>query len=57
MTQDKEQMARQLWLAYFNRTLLEENVITEDVFRRMQTLILASESQANTPCKQAQATF
>lgn len=51
MTQTKEQMARQLWLAYFNKTLLEQNIITEDSFRRMQALILASEAPKVPPPK------
>ncbi len=57
MTQSKEQMARQLWLAYFNKTLLEQKIITEDSYRRMQVLILVSDNPKTSTTKQAQVTL
>ena len=35
----KEQAARQIWLLYFNRTLLEKGVITEKEYNQMKTKI------------------
>ncbi len=38
-TPAKETVARQIWLNYFNNTLLERGVITEDEWRRMKLRI------------------
>lgn len=35
----KEQAARQIWLLYFNRTLLERGVITEKQYNQMKVKI------------------
>lgn len=35
----KEQAARQTWLLYFNRTLLEQGIITEKEHNRMKVCI------------------
>lgn len=35
----KEQAARQLWLMYFNRTLLEKGVITDREYGQMKVKI------------------
>lgn len=35
----KEQAARQIWLLYFNRTLLERGVITEKQHNQMKVKI------------------
>lgn len=35
----KEQAARQIWLLYFNRTLLEQGVITEQEHNQMKIKI------------------
>lgn len=35
----KQQVAKELWLLYYNRTLLERKVITEQEYRRMNLLI------------------
>ncbi len=37
----KEQAARQIWLLYFNRTLLERGVITEKQHNQMKVKILS----------------
>lgn len=36
---DKNALARQLWLAYFNRVLRDRKIITEREYRKMQLLI------------------
>lgn len=38
-TSTKEQAARELWLLYFNRALLEKGVITEKEYNQMKTKI------------------
>ncbi len=38
-TQARLQMAEQLWLQYFNRTLCQRGVISDVEMRRMQLLI------------------
>lgn len=38
-TPAKEQAARQLWLLYFNRVLLEQGVITEKEHKQMKVKI------------------
>lgn len=35
----KNTLARQLWLAYFNRVLRDKEIITEQEYRKMQLLI------------------
>ena len=35
----KEQAARQVWLLYFNRTLLEKGIITEKEHNQMKAKI------------------
>ena len=35
----KEQAARQIWLLYFNRTLLEQGIITEKEHNQMKIKI------------------
>lgn len=35
----KEQTARQIWLLYFNRTLLEQRIITEKEHNQMKVKI------------------
>lgn len=35
----KNTLARQLWLAYFNRVLRDREIITEQAYRKMQLLI------------------
>lgn len=35
----KAQAARQLWLLYFNRTLLEKGIISEKEYRQMKVKI------------------
>lgn len=35
----KEHMAQQIWLDYYNRYLLDQGVITEAMYRKMQSLI------------------
>ena len=37
----KEQAARQIWLLYFNRTLLERGIITEKKHNQMKVKILS----------------
>lgn len=37
----KEQVARQIWLLYFNRTLLERGIITEKEHNQMKVKILS----------------
>lgn len=36
---DKNALARQLWLAYFNRVLRDKEIITEQEYRKLQLLI------------------
>lgn len=38
-TSTKEQAARQIWLLYFNRVLLERGVITEKEYNQLKTII------------------
>ena len=39
MSSAKERTVRQLWLLYFNRTLLERGVITEKEYNQMKVKI------------------
>ena len=39
MSPTKEQVARQIWLLYFNRTLLERGIITEKAHNQMKVKI------------------
>lgn len=36
---DKSTLARQLWLTYFNRVLRDQEIITEQEYRKMQLVI------------------
>lgn len=38
-TLTREQVARQVWLLYFNRTLLEQGIITEKEHNQMKVRI------------------
>lgn len=38
-TPTREQVARQVWLLYFNRTLLEQGIITEKEHNQMKVKI------------------
>mgnify|MGYP001128319217 CR=1 FL=1 len=38
-TPTREQVARQVWLLYFNRTLLEQGIITEKEHNQMKVRI------------------
>lgn len=42
----KEQLARQIWLLYFNRTLLERGIITEKEYNQMKVKIQSQTKQA-----------
>lgn len=44
-TLSKEQTARQIWLLYFNRTLLERGIITEQEHNKMKVRIQAAGSR------------
>lgn len=35
----KKELARQLWLAFFNRTLRDKGLITEQEYRKMHMMI------------------
>ena len=35
----KSELARQLWLAYFNRTLRDSGLITEQEYRKIHVII------------------
>lgn len=35
----KAEMARQIWLLYFNSVLKEQEVITDDEYRKMKLMI------------------
>lgn len=39
MSPAKEQTVRQIWLLYFNRTLLERGIITEKKYNQMRLKI------------------
>lgn len=45
----KEQAARQIWLLYFNRTLLERGVITEKQHNQMKVKILSQPGSGWAP--------
>lgn len=45
-TLTKEQVTRQIWLLYFNRTLLERGIITEKEYNQMKIKIQSGTS----PC-------
>ena len=36
---EKRELARQLWLVYFNRTLRDKGLITEQEYRKMHVMI------------------
>lgn len=40
-----EQTARQIWLLYFNRTLLEQGIISEKEYQQMKVRIQAAGSK------------
>ena len=43
----KEQAARQIWLLYFNRTLLEQGIITEKKYNQMKVKIQSQRPPLN----------
>lgn len=45
----KEQTARQIWLLYFNRTLLERGVITEKQHNQMKVKIQSQPGKCLVP--------
>lgn len=44
------QAARQIWLLYFNRTLLEQGVITEKEYSQMKIKIQSGPKTDPAPC-------
>ena len=39
----KQELAREVWLLYYNQVLREQEIITEEEYRRMKLLITSSE--------------
>lgn len=37
----RKQMAEMLWLLYYNRVLLKQNIITQEQFQKMESAIRA----------------
>ena len=42
----KNELARQLWLAYFNRTLRDKGLITEQEYRKIHVMIYRASARS-----------
>ena len=41
----KQELAREVWLLYYNRVLREQEIITEEEYRRMKLLITSTSGE------------
>lgn len=44
----RKQMAEMLWLLYYNRVLLKQNIITQEQFQKMESAIRARRGTCRT---------